>query len=452
MNHPGVYFTILWLILLSVIIGTFQQSRYAMSTEKPSENWEEGATYICPPCGCGAHHPELIVHEPGLCSACRMPLIRSDRVRLRSAENLFKIERHVSIFHYRLLYPAYLIAFFTGFLGLFRDRKIPLRVLFYIFLLGHVFYAFKHQLWGTSYSLSVPVRWQYFPIGFLLLTAPALYLYIRNKQERIKDWRAADGWHFLPGLVVIIAYFVLFLGPSSWRYLATYNGFDHFLAVAEQFAFLVSGAYYGWLTWKLFKPSEMQTGERRWLFQLLVFQGLIYLSWFFLLFINLLLFDMMSTSLDYHLIWFLIAALSFVAAYYILFQSDQLGHLSRKKENLLTEPTLEELKQKLEKLMADEKPYLNPDLSLPLLSNQLGIKEKELSELLQKGFDSSFYAFINQYRLSEVKEMLRNPENDRYTNFALAQQAGFSSKSTFFHLFKKHVGMTPGAYKKENRS
>ncbi len=452
MNHPGVYFTVLWLALLSITIGVFQHSRYARSTDKPSGGWGEEATYVCPPCGCGAHYPELTWHKPGVCSACRMPLIRSDRVRLSWAEQLFKIERHVSIFHYRLLYPAYLLAFFTGFLGLYRDRKKPLRILFYIFLLGHVFYAFKHQLWGTSYSLSVPVRWQYFPIGFLLLTGPALYLYFRNKQERIKNWKKEDRWHFLPGLIVVIAYATLFLGPSTWRSWATYNGFDHFLAVAEQFTFLISGLYYGWLSWRLFKPEEMQIGERRWLIQLLVFQGLICLSWFFLLLLNLSFFDMMSTSLDYHLIWFLIAALSFVATYYILFQSDQLGHLSRKKENRLTEPNLERLKQKLLMLMADEKPYLNPDLSLTLLSKQLGVKEKELSELLQKGLDSSFYAFINEYRLREVKQMLRDPENDRYTNFALAQQAGFSSKSTFFHLFKKHVGMTPGAFKKESRS
>lgn len=452
MNRPGVYFTFLWLLLLFFIIALIQHSRYAFSGSEPSASSEKTATYVCPPCGCGAHNPELILDAPGHCSACRMPLIRADRPRFSLAESLFKIEPFVSILHFRLLYPAYIFAFFTGFLGLFRDRKTPLRVLFYIFLLGHVFYAFKHQLWGTSYSLSVPVRWQYFPIGFLLLTGPALYLYIRNKQERIKGWEKDDRWHFFPGLIVILAYTILFLGPSSWRFWGRYNGFDHFLALAEQFTFLVSGAYYWWLSWKVFKPEDMLVEERRWLRQLLVFQLLIWVSWFFLLFINLSLFDMMSTSLDYHLIWFLIAALSFVAAYYILFRSDQLGHLSRKKENRLTAPTLEQLKQKLQELMAKEKPYLNAELSLALLAKQLGVKEKELSELLQQGFDSSFYAYINQYRLREVKQMLKDPENDRYTNFALAQQAGFSSKSTFFHLFKKHVGMTPGAFKKENRS
>ena len=361
------------------------------------------ATYVCPPCVCNAHSPELLFDRPGYCPVCRMPLIRADRVRLKMIEEFFKVEPFVSILYFRLLYPAYIFAFFIGFIGLFRDRKAPLLVFFYIFLLAHVFYAFKHQLWGTSYSLLVPVRWQYFPIGFLLLTGPALYLYIRNKQERIKAWRKEDRWHFIPGVVVIVAYSILFLGPTAWRSWATYNSFDHFLAVAEQFTFLASGGYYFWLGLRAFRPKELQKGERRWLTQLLVFQGLIWLCWLFLLSINLTLFDMMSTSLDYHIIWFLIAALSFIAAYYILFRSDQLGHLSRKKENRLTEPTVEQLKQKLEALMTADQPYLNPELSLALLAKQLGVKEKELSELLQQGFDSSFYAFVNQYRLNRFK-------------------------------------------------
>ncbi len=78
------------------------------------------------------------------------------------------------------------------------------------------------------------------------------------------------------------------------------------------------------------------------------------------------------------------------------------------------------------------------------------MKEKELSELLHSGFGSSFYAYVSQYRIEEVKRMLLDPTNQQFTNFAIAQQAGFSSKSTFFHLFKKHTGMTPGAYKKKH--
>lgn len=34
------------------------------------------------------------------------------------------------------------------------------------------------------------------------------------------------------------------------------------------------------------------------------------------------------------------------------------------------------------------------------------------------------------------------------TNFALAQEDGFNSKSAFFGLFKKITGMTPGEFKR----
>jgi len=69
---------------------------------------------------------------------------------------------------------------------------------------------------------------------------------------------------------------------------------------------------------------------------------------------------------------------------------------------------------------------------------------------LNAGFGSSFYGYINAYRLQEVKKMLLDPQNQQFTNFAIAQKAGFSSKSTFFNLFKKDMGMTPGAFKKQH--
>ncbi|MEZ4993328.1 MAG: helix-turn-helix domain-containing protein [Saprospiraceae bacterium] len=97
--------------------------------------------------------------------------------------------------------------------------------------------------------------------------------------------------------------------------------------------------------------------------------------------------------------------------------------------------------------MEEQKPYLDPGLSLQQLAQYLNIREKELSELLNTGLQTSFYAYINAYRLETVKAMLLDPQKQHLTNFAIAQEAGFSSRSTFFNLFKKHVGMTPGAYK-----
>lgn len=440
MNHPGIYLSALWAGLLSISI-MFLTPIPARQTQPIKGN------YVCPPCGCGMHSPEKHFDEPGKCPACSMPLIQMTGLRSPFFEALFKIERFISYFHFKLFYPAYFLGLFVGIVGLFRYRKKGIIPLFYLFFTSHVFYAFKHQLSGTSYSLFMPMRWQFFPAAFLLLTGPALYLYLKNRTERKKQLKRKDVWHFLPGLLVILAYSLFFIGPAYWRDWARYNNFDHYIGVAEQLTFLFSGTYY---LIRSVQVVNQQEEPDKWAKGWLGVQLLVLISWGIMLSANLLLFRMMATSLDYHPIWTLMAGFSLVGAYFMLFRHDLIAMTGPKKENLLTDDLLASLKLKLESVMQQEKPYLDPSLNLPSLAQSVAVKEKELSELLHSGFGSSFYAYVNQYRIEEVKKMLLDPDNQQFTNFAVAQQAGFSSKSTFFHLFKKHTGMTPGAYKKKH--
>lgn len=395
----------------------------------------------------------MVFAKPGTCPACRMPLIKANRFRIKEIEQLFEIEQTISFFHFKVFYPAYFLAIFVGLLSLFHHRKKGPALFFHLFFLGHVLYAFKHQLSGTSYSLYAPPRWQFFPLAFLLLTGPALFLYLEYQYHPKRKTDKKDYLHFLPGAIVLLAYTLFFLGPVEWRNWALFNNFDHYLGMAEQFTFLISGMYY-WLLSRSFLLNSGLTAPKgtKWHQQLLAVQLLILICWGLMLTANSVLFSMMSTSLDYHLIWTLMAAFSLGGAYLILFKKDLLYGQNPKSENRMDSTTIDRLMHKLEAIMQNEQPYLRSDLSLQLLADLMDIKEKELSELLNAGFGSSFYAYINAYRIKEVKKMLLDPKNQHYTNFAIAQKAGFSSKSTFFHLFKKHVGMTPGAFKKAKRN
>lgn len=86
-----------------------------------------------------------------------------------------------------------------------------------------------------------------------------------------------------------------------------------------------------------------------------------------------------------------------------------------------------------------------------MLAQVIGMKDKDLSEVLNSGFSRNFHDFVNYYRIEAVKRLLLDPEKQHLTNFAMAQEAGFHSKSTFFGLFKKNTGMTPGEFKKRNQ-
>jgi AraC-like DNA-binding protein len=102
----------------------------------------------------------------------------------------------------------------------------------------------------------------------------------------------------------------------------------------------------------------------------------------------------------------------------------------------------------LDQLMREEKLYLDSDLNLTQLAGRLSLPAHHLSQLFSQQLHTTFYDYINQHRLEEVKRALRNPQKNHLTILALAFEAGFRSKSAFNEAFKKETGMTPSTYKK----
>ena len=108
---------------------------------------------------------------------------------------------------------------------------------------------------------------------------------------------------------------------------------------------------------------------------------------------------------------------------------------------------LEMLANELRSYMEEEKPYLQPDLSLANLASKLNIPKPELTYLLNNFMGANFFSFVNQYRLKAVIQKLENPKYDHLTILSIAFDCGFNSKSTFNGLFKQLTGMTPTEYR-----
>ena len=95
----------------------------------------------------------------------------------------------------------------------------------------------------------------------------------------------------------------------------------------------------------------------------------------------------------------------------------------------------------------EQKLYLNPNLTLENVAQACNISSGYLSQLISEYSEQSFNGLINSFRIDEAKEMLRNPDFNKYTAAAIGLEAGFNSKSTFFAAFKKHTGTSPNSYK-----
>lgn len=113
----------------------------------------------------------------------------------------------------------------------------------------------------------------------------------------------------------------------------------------------------------------------------------------------------------------------------------------------LNETEIDKLIQKLHAILEKKKPYLSDSLSLTELADEMGINNKELSELLNKHLNTSFYNLINTYRVDEFKHKITQSENEKYTLIALAYECGFQSKASFNRVFKQQTGMAPSKYK-----
>lgn len=101
-------------------------------------------------------------------------------------------------------------------------------------------------------------------------------------------------------------------------------------------------------------------------------------------------------------------------------------------------------------LMENERPYLNENLSLPLLADLSNLTQAQLSQIINQYYNKSFYDFINQYRVKEAQKMLTSSDAKNLTILAIAFDCGFKSKSSFNRYFKKYCGHSPSEFIKQN--
>lgn len=87
--------------------------------------------------------------------------------------------------------------------------------------------------------------------------------------------------------------------------------------------------------------------------------------------------------------------------------------------------------------------YLDPLLSMEIVTSQIGISKSHFSKLINTYSDYNFSDFINSLRVKQAKKFLSKDEFSAYTIVAIGLECGFNSKSTFYSAFKKFTSQTP---------
>jgi TolB-like protein/AraC-like DNA-binding protein len=118
---------------------------------------------------------------------------------------------------------------------------------------------------------------------------------------------------------------------------------------------------------------------------------------------------------------------------------------------LLGKQQIVSLKEELLSYFKEDKPYLNPQLTLKNVADVLGLNTNKMSYLVNQVFDANFNDFVNSYRLNYFKTIALNPKNSHLTILGLAYDSGFNSKSVFNTYFKKIEGLTPSQWVKKQQ-
>jgi AraC-like DNA-binding protein len=103
---------------------------------------------------------------------------------------------------------------------------------------------------------------------------------------------------------------------------------------------------------------------------------------------------------------------------------------------------------RLMKLMAEQKPFTDPELTLNDLSEKLTVHPNILSQVINSVEGKNFYDLVNAGRVEEFIRRVSEPGVEQYTLLSIAFDCGFNSKASFNRNFKKYKGITPSEYLK----
>ena len=121
-----------------------------------------------------------------------------------------------------------------------------------------------------------------------------------------------------------------------------------------------------------------------------------------------------------------------------------------KIETITPESPYKILKAKLDRLMNEDKLYLEDSLSLSLLAHKVQEPTYKLRGYINQelGF-RNFNSYLNSFRIKKAQRLFKDPENYGEKVFAIAIRSGFSSISPFNRAFKSETGFTPSEFKKD---
>lgn len=104
---------------------------------------------------------------------------------------------------------------------------------------------------------------------------------------------------------------------------------------------------------------------------------------------------------------------------------------------------------RIEKYIVSSKVFLDPEITLQKLSKEIYLSERSISEAINNVKNQNFKTYINNYRIEEFKRLVVLEKYKDYSIYAVAEESGFNSRSSFYKNFRELTGISPSDFIKD---
>jgi AraC-like DNA-binding protein len=333
----------------------------------------------------------------------------------------------------------------------------------YLFALLLFFLSF--EIWEYMLGFGgISVLWkelEFFPRNFSYLIPPLCFFYLKSQLDIDFRFQRKDWLHALPFLLYFVYHVLVYLqGPGFVEFWKKTVHYPWYIQLIEEFSIYLLQAIYFYNAYRLYTdyrkwaPSQFSDPES---ISFIWYRNFVWAFWLAGLFSALVSIVDIWLELDFWHDWW--DELFEVGLIYYLciagYGQWQTRKLHFKTEDIVeTAPTqvrtekvegkeLQMWKQKLTQVMETERLFLDPELNLSDLAKHLNTNVSILSAVVNTAFGKNFNDYVNEYRVSEVKKLLDDPQVQHLSLLGIGLECGFNSKSTFNRAFKKATGLSP---------
>lgn len=346
-----------------------------------------------------------------------------------------------------------------------KEKQLNDRILiFWLLYLGSAtaIYALTMHSFSEAPLISSAV------IGLFLLHGPFMYLYV-NALIPTKESSIQELWHFAPFVAFLLYLFIASKFPTYAEGITidhTSNAVEPpFIFTLFLIATVLSGPVYFYFAYKKIQQIKESTKNfssedtsLEWVRKLILIFGII---WTVLILVAAThhVFRFFSMVFCTNGLFVALSVFIILIGYFGLKQKEVFINYSSEKEETTTNRVkyatsklegdeLQKCFLMVENYMEKEKPFLDPDLTLPKLAKELDVSTHHLSQVINEVHGRNFFDYVNQFRVEEIKKKIQDEKYDNYSLLGIAYESGFNSKSAFNRVFKKSTNKTPSQFRK----